>query len=323
MNKTFENICKMSQLRLKKYVELQLKNTHTDITVGDGFVFAKGNFPVLLVAHLDTVHDLLPSLFVYDMEKDSVSCAEGIGGDDRCGVYMILEIIKNYNCSVLFCEEEEKGGIGASKFIKTDLAKELISQFNYAIELDRKGSNDAVFYDCDNEEFEKFITKDFYKLAYGSFSDISTVAPFLACAAVNLSCGYYNAHTNNEYVVLHEMERSMEEVCKILERTTEKDKFEYIEAVNDYYGYYGNYYGSYSKSYYSGSNSRSYSWFNDYKDDSYENYYIIEFIDEKGKTDWHDTYAVSEAEAIGRFLMWHPGLCYNDIIDIMVESFGK
>ena len=159
MNKKFEMICKMSQLRLKKYVEMQLKKTYKDVTVGDGFVFAKGDFPVLLLAHLDTVHDLLPSLIVYDKEKDSMFCAEGIGGDDRCGVYMILEAIKKYNCSVLFCEDEERGGIGARKFIETDLASELISKLNYTIEFDRKGSKDAVFYDCDNEDFEKYIQK--------------------------------------------------------------------------------------------------------------------------------------------------------------------
>lgn len=320
MNKKFENICKMSQSKLKKYVETELKYTHKDITVGDGFVFAKGAMPVLLVAHMDTVHDHLPNLIVYDFAKDSISCAEGIGGDDRCGIYMILDIIKHYNCSVLFCEDEESGGIGARKFIETDLAKELVSQFNYAIELDRKGSNDAVFYDCDNDEFEDFITSEFYQTAWGSFSDISIVAPFLKCAAVNLSCGYYNAHRKDEYVVLREMEKSMEEVCKILERTTADDKFEYIEAVYD--NYYSNYhYGSYSKGN-SRSNLGSYnsSWYDVYDSDSFNNYYLIEYFDEEGKTDWFDTYAVSEAEAVGRFLMWNPGLCYGNILDVMVEK---
>ena len=326
MNKKFEQICKMSQVVLKKYAENQLKYTHTDITVGDGFVFAKGTIPILLVAHMDTVHDRLPNLIVYDKEKDSMSCSEGIGGDDRCGIYMILEIIKNYNCSVLFCEDEESGGIGARKFIETDLAKELVSKFNYAIELDRKGSNDAVFYDCDNEDFEEFITTDFYKTAWGSFSDISVVAPFLKCAAVNLSCGYYNAHTKNEYVVLGEMERSIEEVCKILERTTEDDKFEYIETTYSSYYRGGYYYGSYNKSSYSGGSYKgssykgnSYSWYDDYED-VFTNYYLIEFWNDKGKRELYETYASSEAEAIGRCLMYNPGICYNDIEDIFTDK---
>ena len=316
MNAKFGLICKMTQGRLKNYVEIALKNTHSDITVGDGFVFAKGTFPVLLVAHMDTVHKKLPGLIVYDTTKDAMYCDEGIGGDDRCGVYMILEIIKKYNCSVLFCEDEEIGGVGAKKFIETDLAKEL--EFNYAIELDRRGSRDAVFYDCDNEEFEEFITKDFYNTAWGSFSDISVVAPFLKCAAVNLSCGYHNAHTEDEYVVLHEMERSIEEVCNILERTTENDKFEYIEAkYNDYYsGWYKYYSNGNSSTYVSGSHS----WYDTYDTDSFSNYYLIEYTNEKGLTDWFETFAVSEAEAVGRFLMWHPDLCYGNIIDIVMDN---
>ena len=319
MNKKFEMICQMSDLRVKKYAEETLRMTHTDITVGDGFVFAKGTFPVLLVAHMDTVHELLPDPILYDMEKDRMSSPNGIGGDDRCGIYMILEIVKHYNCSVLFCEDEEIGCIGARKFVETDLAKEL--EFNYAIELDRKGKNDAVFYDCDNEEFEEFITCGFYDKAWGSVSDISIVAPALGCAAVNLSCGYYNAHTKKEYVVLTEMERSIDEVCSILERTTENDKFEYIEAT--YENYYGSYYGGsyYSESYYKRSNyGYNSSWCDVYEhNDYYAYYYLIEYTDEKGKTDWFETYATSEAEAVGRFLMWYPGLCYNNIIDVMVD----
>ena len=200
--KSFEKICRMTQANLKSYVTKRLKHTHNEITVDDGFVFAKGKFPVLLVAHLDTVHKSLPYFIMRTIDKEgntSISSPNGIGGDDRCGVYMIFKILEKFNCSVLFCEDEEIGTVGAKKFNKHPISKGL--EFNYIIEFDRKGNNDAVFYDCDNEEFTKFITKEFFKEAYGSYSDISEVAPHLGCAAVNLSCGYYNAHTTKEYVV--------------------------------------------------------------------------------------------------------------------------
>jgi di/tripeptidase len=222
----------MSQKDLKKFVAEKLKETHDKVIVGDGYVFAQGEFPVLLVAHLDTVHKALPKTILYDKKTGSLSSPQGIGGDDRCGVYMILEIVKRFNCSVLFCEDEESGGIGANKFIKTDLAKTL--DFNYMIELDRKGSHDAVFYDCANDEFDDFITEDFYKKAWGSFSDISILAPFFECAAVNLSCGYYNAHTTQEYVVLSEMDESIYQVCRILAKTTDEDRFAYVDGYDGY-----------------------------------------------------------------------------------------
>lgn len=289
---SFEKICRMSQKELKKYVAKRLKETHDNITVGDGFVYAQGTFPVLLVAHMDTVHKELPKVIYYDRETDSVLSPQGIGGDDRCGVYMIFEVIKRFNCSVLFCEDEEIGAVGTEKFLDTKLAKTL--EFNYAIEFDRQGKNDAVFYDCDNPEFEDFITEEFYKTAYGTFSDISYLAPYLECAAVNLSCGYYKPHTTNEYVVLKEMEDSIQAACNILARTTEADKFEYIEVK---------YSSGYSK----------YGWYDDYE----ESYYLIEYQDETFSTQWYYTEAYSEEEALGKFIIEYPKMCYENIIDIV------
>ena len=309
-SKIFEKVCRMSQKELKKYVARQLERTHNGILIGDGYVYAQGSIPVLLVAHMDTVHKETPKTFVYDKKQGSLSSPQGIGGDDRCGVYMIFEIVKKFHCSVLFCEDEEIGGVGAEKFLKSSIAEDLT--FNYIIEFDRKGNKDAVFYDCDNPEFEEFITKEFYETAWGTFSDISYLAPALGCAAVNLSCGYYNAHTTKEYVVLNEMQDSIDAACKILERTTEEDKFEYIESAYKYNYGVGNYY------------SKGYGWYDDYNDTySYEKrdaYYFIEFIDEKGETDWYETYGYTRAEAIGNFCIRHPELSYSSIVDIVCDE---
>lgn len=296
MNKEFEKICRMSQKSLKNHVKQMLKKTHDEVTVADGYVYAQGIFPVLLVAHLDTVHEKLPNMIVYDQTQDIISSPNGIGGDDRAGVYMIFEILKLFNCSVLFCEDEEIGGIGAGKFAKSELASEL--HFNYIIEFDRANANDAVFYSCANDEFEKFITKDFYKTNYGTYSDICDVAPALGCAAVNLSCGYYKAHTKDEYVVLSEMENSIRAACDILARTSHDDKFEYVEDKSIYddwagYGYYG---------------YRNYSSYDAQK------YYLIEFVDENDNTDYYDTFARSKAEAVGHFVMDNPDIPYANIL---------
>ena len=296
MKGTFINICKMSQKSLKKYVAKQLKRTHEDVLVEDGFVYAAGKYPVLLIAHMDTVHKNLPHFI--KSEGDKLSSPNGIGGDDRCGVYMILEIVKRYNCSVLFCEDEEIGCVGAVKFTKTKLADELVGQFNYIMEFDRRGNKDAVFYDCDNPDFEEFITREFYKTASGSFSDISEIAPVLECAAVNLSCGYYNAHTKDEYVVWSEMETSIKEAMKILERTELRDKFEYIEAVYNYrYGRNNN----------------------PYEDVYGEGYYIFTVDNQMEDYSYYETYASSLEEAVGYFCMEYPNMCFNDIVDVYFE----
>lgn len=304
MNKDFEKICKMSQAGLKNYVKQKLQKTHHTVLSRDGYVYAQGKFPVLLMAHMDTVHEKLPDLIVYSKKNNKVSSPNGIGGDDRCGVYMILKVLEKFNCSVLFCEDEEIGCVGARKFAESELAREL--EFNYIIEFDRANANDAVFYECANDEFEAFITKEFYKTNFGSYSDICEIAPALGCAAVNLSCGYYAAHTKNEYVILSEMERSIKEACKILERTTEADKFEYVEAPSRYGSLYNfnNYADSYS-----------------YEDVGYDyGYYLIEYVNADGATEWYDTDAFTKEEAVGRFLMSHPDISYGDVVDVCVDK---
>lgn len=339
----FEKICRMTQKEVKEFVANELKKTHKEITVDDGFVYAQGTIPVLLVSHMDTVHKELPFIISYDKKTDKLSSTNGIGGDDRCGIYMILEVIKRFNCSVLFCEDEEVGCIGADKF--TDFVNAMITaksegkesetisivdkmEFNYMIEFDRKGSRDAVFYDCDNPEFTNFICKDFYIEDWGSCSDISVLAPFFGVAAVNLSCGYYKAHTKEEYVIFSEMERSIEEACKILERTTEEDVFEYIPARKNWGYGLGTYYSTKNTGYATG-------WYDD--DDFYYNggwgyntngkenvrttiYHIIEYRELDGSVYEYEVDAVSTEEAIGMWAIEHPHLSYNHVIGILSDS---
>ena len=226
--RAFEKICKMTQIELKKY----LANTYNMIS-GDGYLYKEGTFPVLLTAHMDTVHKVQCRKVRYKKDKDQtiLSSPVGIGGDDRCGIFMALKIAQEIDCSILFCEDEEVGSIGADKFVKTDLCESLKGKFRYIIELDRANSKDAVFYEDDNDEFHEFVTKEFWKETWGSWSDICTLSPALEISSVNFSCGYYKAHTTNEYVVFEEMEKSIEEVIKLLNRTDKEKTFEFKRKV--------------------------------------------------------------------------------------------
>ena len=82
--KNFENICKMSQGKLKAYLTKYLKRHYNYVKSSDGFLYAKGTFPVLLVAHMDTVHKDAVQQVIY--EGNIISSPQGIGGDDRCGI---------------------------------------------------------------------------------------------------------------------------------------------------------------------------------------------------------------------------------------------
>ena len=255
--KGFKKLCKKTQKQLIPYLVSALQHFgYENIIQQDGFIYAKGDVPVLLTAHMDTVHKLPVQTIVEYINKDSHLCLsspQGIGGDDRCGIYMILNIIRTHKCSVLFCEDEEIGCVGSRKFCQTEYINDL-SDLKYLIELDRANSTDAVFYRCDNPEFTKFIVDNTgYKKARGSSSDIAKLAPACKIAAVNLSCGYYKAHTTLEYVVWEEMINTIDVIKKLLD--VECKQFEFIEEKY-VYGGYGGYYGN-NGGYYNGYYNRN------------------------------------------------------------------
>ena len=85
------------------------------------------------------------------------------------------------------------------------------------IELDRRGTEDAVFYDCENKKFQEFIIGQGFKKDQGTFSDISILSPAWDIASVNLSIGYFNEHTKEEFLFTKATERNLQRVRKILD----------------------------------------------------------------------------------------------------------
>ena len=239
--KRMEDILGMTQDQLKTYLSNYLCGTGYKINVADGYVFAKGDVNILLIAHMDTARKEIPSVVLKLPTENGIKiCAENslVGGDDRCGVWMIMNIIKNVKCHVLFLEDEEIGCIGARKFADSEHAKYVKENIAFMIELDRRGSNDCVFYSNDNRDFIKYIEeKTGTKESIGSMSDISIIMPETGVAGVNLSCGYYREHTKDEYIMVDEMNDMMWRVQKFLESETEFPIYEYVERKRTYTSY--------------------------------------------------------------------------------------
>ena len=105
------------------------------------------------------------------------------------------------------------------------------------IELDRRASNDCVFYDCMNGDFVKFIEAYGFIEAKGSFSDISFLMPAWKTCGVNLSVGYANEHSVSEVLHINVLFRTIEKVKQMVQE--EKiPKFEYYEAPNKLTDYF-------------------------------------------------------------------------------------
>ncbi len=205
------------------------------------YILVRGEAPILLVAHLDTVHHEPVSEICKTANGNILMSPQGIGGDDRCGVYALNAVYAQSKVKpwLLFTCDEEIGGVGAEQFCLKHQAKKLpkeMDKLKLIIEIDRKGRNDAVYYDCANDEFEKYITDKGFKTQFGSFSDISYVAPELGAAAVNLSSGYYNAHTQHEYINRKHLNKTVQKVIEIVADAAKPDfpRYEYVERVRSF-----------------------------------------------------------------------------------------
>lgn len=253
-------ILKKEQNELLFYCYEQLKRAgykRKKIKLTKDYLYAKGKIPVLLVAHLDTVHHEKPKTVLYDKEKQMLWSPEGIGGDDRCGVYAILKIIQNFEPYILFTTDEEIGGVGATKFVNENFEVPV----NFIIEIDRRGNKQAVFYDCGNEEFKEVIEALGFVEKYGTFSDISIISPAFDIASVNLSAGYYNEHTKYEYINLLHLDFTITSIENLLEIVKTHEVFNNIRF--DYEplakAYPVEEYGE----------NKNYSYFNNYDNDNF------------------------------------------------------
>jgi len=310
--KLFEKIVKMKQPQLKRWLKNRYsKGGKFDIIDGKGFLLLipkENPVPIMLTAHMDTVHEKPVRQIIIEkhIDKTIISSPQGIGGDDRCGIYMICKMLdEGMRPYVVFCEDEEIGCVGAELFASSKEKDMVLGKVKFMVELDRKNATDAVFYECENFDFNEFIEKETgYKEAIGSYSDICEIAPELKVAAVNLSCGYYHEHTLQHYVVWEEMLNTIKATKKLIQ-AAKKDStptFEYIHSkrsmwFDDYYYGYGGYKGDYGIMSPSEDVYAEISW---YDPDSKK----MEFDSVVGR---------SIEECIGMFLMEHWSLTYKDI----------
>lgn len=206
-----------------------LQSKYDRVIVSSEYLIAVGDCPVGLVAHLDTVFQNPPKNIFYDRVKNVMWSPEGLGADDRAGVYAIIQILKaGYRPTVIFTTNEEKGCLGAVT-LASNVAK-CPTELKYIIQLDRRGSNDCVFYDCANYKFDEYVESFGFVTNFGSFSDISEICPQWGIAGVNLSIGYYDEHSYIETLYIGQMLATIERVKKMLDVANSAPVFEYIES---------------------------------------------------------------------------------------------
>ena len=209
-----------NERKVREYVKAKLTPFVDNISIDrNGNLLAEktyrsGNGPtILLNAHLDTVYELEPNRTII---KDGPiwSSSEGIlGADDRAGVAVLLHIAEHLfhssfsgKVKFIFTVEEECGLVGAQQ-----IDEYFLWGTDAAIVVDRRGKGDIViscrgyipFCDESYGDFFEDVakTKGFSGWANtnGGSSDTRVWAEH-GIQSVNLSVGYGNEHTEEEYL---------------------------------------------------------------------------------------------------------------------------
>ena len=230
--KLFEKIVSLDQKTLKRYMATYLRKIYPKVLETKDYICAEGVIPIALVAHMDTVFFKPATTIYYDRQKNTMWSPMGLGADDRAGVFAIIQILQSgLRPHIIFTTDEEKGCLGAEVLAKTECP---FQELKYIIELDRRGTQDCVFYDCDNEEFVDFVEKYGFLENWGSFSDISEICPLWKVAGVNLSIGYDNEHSEIETLNVSAMFSTIDKVKQMLIESTEAPYFKYIPNLYYY-----------------------------------------------------------------------------------------
>jgi len=213
---------------------------HYKDVIGNIYV-TKGDaeFYPCFVSHTDTVHYVNHNMKVVELEENgkkiltgidtTTMTPSGIGGDDKCGVYLCLEMLdKLDSIKAAFFVSEEVGCIGSRqadpKFFKN---------VGYAIQYDSPKGNSMSMSLMGKNLFGKktvfgekvsplILEHGITDWARHPYTDIWPLMEKFGFSCLNLAAGYYNYHTSTEYVIVDDVTNAFELGLKLHETLGEK-----------------------------------------------------------------------------------------------------
>ena len=181
-----------------------------------------------VISHTDTVHGLgriniqeeeLPnaqgeiklSLKAYN----DYGLPTGIGGDDKCGVFACLKLLQElpYLKAAFFVSEET--GCNGSRNADTSFFFDV----GYAIQFDAPENwmitekcfgqilfdRDTEFFRACDEVLKKGMVNEDMEYMVHPYTDVYALRSLFDFSCINFSIGYYDYHTENEYVVVEDV----------------------------------------------------------------------------------------------------------------------
>ena len=218
-----------SEYRLVAYICDLLDKKGATYTTDDmgNIMITKGDathYPCL-VAHTDTVHSIDGEIDIRECIRPDAQGMDqlaltgfapgtdsprGCGGDDKAGVFACMEIMDRLDaCKVFLAVSEETGCHGS----KAAPAK-WFHNVGYFIQFDSPENNtmsytllgqplyqeDGVFFGLIKEELHGIDPKRH------PYTDVAILGKRFSVECLNLPAGYYNYHRANEYVVVSDVE---------------------------------------------------------------------------------------------------------------------
>jgi tripeptide aminopeptidase len=262
-----------NQWRMFAYIirHLYSLDTSVDFYVHSGNIYVtKGQADLYpcVVAHMDTVHDIVEDLTVLDVDGlltgfNRVTMKQtGIGGDDKVGIYIALETLDKFkNVKVAFFRDEEVGCVGSGL---ADIP--FFDDVSMVIQCDRRGNSDFVHTASGTKMASKAFIKNVggllkkhkYSVQSGMMTDVMELKhKGLKVSACNLSCGYYRPHQEDEYVDVDDVNKCKALVFDMIS-TMGGTKWEHTPEPR-----------SYAKPWYTGTYSSKDDWWKTAKSDIY------------------------------------------------------
>lgn len=227
-----------------------MKNGNIYVTKGKASVYPT------FVAHTDTVHSIVPDDQFKVVQTGDLLYGinpvqnkwQGVGGDDKVGIFLALTLLKELPAvKVAFFADEEIGCMGSAQ---ADM--KFFRNSSFVLEADRKGNKDFVsdisgvklYGDNFSAAIKPYLLEYGYEeFDFGGLTDVMTLKENgLRVACANVSCGYYNPHTDGEMVSISDVQNVLNLFRALAENLGyRKWKHTYQPPVRKMYRYMGDY----------------------------------------------------------------------------------
>lgn len=235
------------EIETREYMISELKALGAHVTTDKtGNVYAvKGEsdaYPCI-VAHLDEVHEYKRDgyktyrigdclLGFNELTNEFVGC----GADDKNGLYIAIKLFAALDVvKGAFFVGEESGCLGSQQ---ADMS--FFTDTRFVVQPDRRNGTDFITQisatDLCSEEFitdtAPYRVQRGYKVTTGLMTDIQTLKNRgLAVSCVNVSCGYYEPHTDREYTRVSELNNCLALITDLFTDLDQVYKHKYVKPV--------------------------------------------------------------------------------------------